>query len=171
MLYTKFHLPRPIFHLPSSKCTRIGERASVSFPDCSEYSSFIWCWKLTLQRIFIIWHLNMVNTGFVMNYSLKLSCDFMFLVFIFMSIQSVFAKCRDRFVYALSHWEMMLQCNVVSHWLGAYTKWTLRMLNSSRPSHIIWHHISWSALVWGRACCLFVTKPLPKPMMTYCQFD
>ena len=32
MFYTKFHLPRPIFYLPSSNCTRIGEQASVSFP-------------------------------------------------------------------------------------------------------------------------------------------
>ena len=27
---------------------------------------------------------------------------------------------RDHFVYTSSQWEMMLQCNVVSHWLGAY---------------------------------------------------
>ena len=32
---------------------------------------------------------------------------------------------RDQFVYVLSQWEMTLQCNVVSHWLGAYTKWSL----------------------------------------------
>ena len=32
---------------------------------------------------------------------------------------------RDHFVYAPSHWETMLHCNVVSHWLGAYTKWSL----------------------------------------------
>ena len=31
MFYTKFHSPRPIFYSASSKCTRIGERASVSF--------------------------------------------------------------------------------------------------------------------------------------------
>ena len=31
-VYTKFNLPRPIFCSPTSKCTRIGERASVSFP-------------------------------------------------------------------------------------------------------------------------------------------
>ena len=34
MFYTKFHLPRPIFYSPSSKCTYIGERASVSLPHC-----------------------------------------------------------------------------------------------------------------------------------------
>ena len=33
-VYTKFHSPGPIFYLPSSKCTRIVEQASVSFPDC-----------------------------------------------------------------------------------------------------------------------------------------
>ena len=32
---------------------------------------------------------------------------------------------RDHFVFAPSQWEMMSQCNVVSHWLGAYTKWSL----------------------------------------------
>ena len=29
---------------------------------------------------------------------------------------------RDHFVYAPSQWERMLQCNVISHWLGAYTE-------------------------------------------------
>ena len=32
---------------------------------------------------------------------------------------------RDHFVYAPSQWETTLQCNVVSHWLGALTKWSL----------------------------------------------
>ena len=32
--------------------------------------------------------------------------------------------CRDGFVYAPSQWETTLHCNVVSHWLGAYTKWS-----------------------------------------------
>ena len=32
---------------------------------------------------------------------------------------------RERFVYAPSQWETTLQCNVVSHWLGAYTEWSL----------------------------------------------
>ena len=29
------------------------------------------------------------------------------------------------FVYAPNQWEMTLQCNIVSHWLGAYTKQSL----------------------------------------------
>ena len=32
---------------------------------------------------------------------------------------------RDHFVYAPSHWEMTLQCNVISHWLSACTEWSL----------------------------------------------
>ena len=30
-------------------------------------------------------------------------------------------------VYAPSQWKMMLHCNVVSHWLGTYTKWSLHI--------------------------------------------
>ena len=29
---------------------------------------------------------------------------------------------KDHFVNALSHWKTVLHCNVISHWLGAYTK-------------------------------------------------
>ena len=31
---------------------------------------------------------------------------------------------RDHSVYAPNQWEMALQCNAVSHWLGAYTEWS-----------------------------------------------
>ena len=33
---------------------------------------------------------------------------------------------REHFVYTPSQCEMMLQCNIVSHWLGAHTKWPLK---------------------------------------------
>ena len=32
---------------------------------------------------------------------------------------------RNHFVYVPSQWETTLHCNVVSHWLGAYTKWSM----------------------------------------------
>ena len=35
--------------------------------------------------------------------------------------------CRDHIVHAPSQWEATLQCNVVSHWLGACTGWSLLM--------------------------------------------
>ena len=38
---------------------------------------------------------------------------------------------RENFVYAPSQWETTLHCNVVSHWLGAYTKWSLQ--NATKP--------------------------------------
>ena len=39
---------------------------------------------------------------------------------------------RDHFVYVPSQWEMMLQCNVLSHWLGPYTKWFLYNHNKTK---------------------------------------
>ena len=32
---------------------------------------------------------------------------------------------RNHSVHALSQWEMALHCNAISHWLGAYTEWSL----------------------------------------------
>ena len=35
---------------------------------------------------------------------------------------------QDRFEHVVIQWETMLHCNVISHWLGAYTKWSLNNL-------------------------------------------
>ena len=35
---------------------------------------------------------------------------------------------QDQFVYVPSQWETTLQCNVVSHWLGTFTKWCLDLI-------------------------------------------
>ena len=32
---------------------------------------------------------------------------------------------KDHYLHALSQWETMLQCNIISHWLKAYTTWSL----------------------------------------------
>ena len=42
--------------------------------------------------------------------------------------------------------EMMLHCNIISHWLGAYTKWSLRILCLSLLTH------------WGRVTHICVSK-------------
>ena len=39
--------------------------------------------------------------------------------------------CRDHFVNLPNQREMKLHCNVVSHWLGAYTKWSLFCIETS----------------------------------------
>ena len=36
-----------------------------------------------------------------------------------------FCKLKDHSVYVPWQWETALQCNAVSHWLGAYTEWSL----------------------------------------------
>ena len=61
---------------------------------------------------------------------------------------------RDHFVYAPCQWETTLHFNVVSHWLGAYTKWSLDGINNkwtwvnSTCSHKI-HFIPVMALAGG----------------------
>ena len=38
-------------------------------------------------------------------------------------------NCRDHFGCAPSQWETILLCNVISHWLGAYIKWSLELFH------------------------------------------
>ena len=45
---------------------------------------------------------------------------------------------KDHFVYAPSQWETMLQCNVASHWLGAYTKWSLPIAIAMAADDLTW---------------------------------
>ena len=40
--------------------------------------------------------------------------------------------CRNHFMCAPRQWETTLQCNVVSRWLGACTKWSLSVSGASR---------------------------------------
>ena len=48
---------------------------------------------------------------------------------------------RDNFVNALSQWETTLLCNIVSHWQGAYTKWSLFQSNGDRRIWVTpWSH-------------------------------
>ena len=51
---------------------------------------------------------------------------------------------RDHFVYVPSQWEMMLHCNLVPHWLGTYTKWSLRAnttFKTLKPGNNGWHFV------------------------------
>ena len=49
-------------------------------------------------------------------------------LFIWWLVQAniLLADPRDPFVNVPIQWEMTLQCNAVSHWLGTFTKWPLR---------------------------------------------
>ena len=47
---------------------------------------------------------------------------------------------RDHFLNAPSQWEKTLQCNVVTHWLGSYTKWSLGLcIDHNSPSLVRLH--------------------------------
>ena len=103
---------------------------------------------------------------------------------------------RDRSWYVPSQWETLLQCNHISHWLGAYLVMTVSQsnLNSLWPSDTIWHvslnlvnigsddgfssvwlNSLWptDAIWWQRSGSTLAqvmadgTKPLPEPMSTY----
>ena len=62
---------------------------------------------------------------------------------------------RDHIVYAPSQWETMLHSNVASHWLSAYTKWSMyapsqweTTLYSNVVSHWLSAYTKWS--MWER---------------------
>ena len=57
---------------------------------------------------------------------------------------------RDYFVYAPSHWETTLQCNVVSHWLGAFIKWSLTTKLDIVSSQFLWLSTIFSNIFWER---------------------
>ena len=96
----------------------------------------------------------------------------------FMQKQHIF---RDCFVYVSSQWEMMLQCNVISHWLGAYTKWSLHIFKRFALRQTVYEisaqwqinaSVSWPiSLSWVMACCLSSAKSLPEPVLSFCQLD
>ena len=57
------------------------------------------------------------------------------------------------YVYVPSQWETMLHCNVVSHWLGAYTEWSLLFnkqkweLTDKLDASIWWRQETWAILL------------------------
>ena len=70
------------------------------------------------------------------------------------------SRCRDQFVDAPSQWEMMLQCNMVSHWLGTSTKWSLCWALSVKFFSNEWHNLTdkKSTLVQVMAWCRQATS-------------
>ena len=44
---------------------------------------------------------------------------------------------RDQSVNAPCQWEMTLQCNAVSHWLGVYTEWSMHLEQYDKVCSVI----------------------------------
>ena len=59
---------------------------------------------------------------------------------------------RDHFVNAPSQWETTLQCNVASHWLGTYSKWSLQYALKTESRHDV------NCVVTGGNNSLFVQQ-------------
>ena len=55
-----------------------------------------------------------------------------------------------RFVYASSQWDTTLHCNVVSHWLGAYTNWVAVITVSAILVNQYIMSCRWSEDGWAR---------------------
>ena len=58
-----------------------------------------------------------------------------------------------------------------SIWMTVFKTSLWNSLNSSSPSSTYMRQWTGAALVQVMACRLFGTKPLPEPMLTYCQLD
>ena len=58
-----------------------------------------------------------IDTNFAPNTRQAIKCDLMMTQF-----TNIY---RDNYVHAPSQWKPALQCNAISHWLGAYTEWSL----------------------------------------------
>ena len=53
-------------------------------------------------------------------------------------------------MYAPSQWEKALHCNAIFHWLGAYTKWSLYIMNYSQQKCISYPWNQWQSVCLHR---------------------
>ena len=99
----------------SNMASQITGISNVRSTVCSVMQTSLpcpWCHDVIMWKIdFSIWFLHQASLS---RYQQKV-------------IQSLPYIFRDHIVYAPSQWETTLQCNVVSHWLGAYAKWSLHL--------------------------------------------
>ena len=87
-----------------------------NFTGSAHKHTTIMCSEITLLKFHA--HLSMANA---LNYLKQSSVPFILLPTINISHQY-----RNHFVYAPSQWETALHCNIASHWMGTYTKWSLQ---------------------------------------------
>ena len=85
-------------------------------------------WHTNINKlwILIIWSIQSCTSD---EYFMGLIIDVWGINFV-QSLVSVYL--RHHFVYVPSQWEMALQCNAISHWLGKYTEWSLFPLGTLR---------------------------------------
>ena len=116
MFYTKFHLPRPIFYSPSSKCTRIGEH---KFPSLHVWMSNKNPWKIT--------NINQIKQGTTKQIQIE-----------------YFSRADSRFVPShcnISHW---LGARLESVLFMEYTtSWRIQSRNTAQLGRISFSFSCW----------------------------
>ena len=80
----------------------------------------------------------------------------------FQRISSLIGLTRDHFEHAPSQLETRLHCNVISHWLGAYTKWSLFNRKLNEQNQVLFHRRcctkckNWMKRKYGVHSCTFL---------------
>ena len=95
-----------------------------------ECCGYIAIWGLMLQTLLnVMCLLSSAKTGDIKNsYDFIQGSAFEFMVNFMLSGKTECKQsCRDQFVNVTSQWETTWHCNVVSHWLGAYIKLSLKL--------------------------------------------
>ena len=98
------------------------------------------------------------------------------------------AICIDHSVHVPSQWETTLHCNVFSHWLGTYTKWSLHMVSGIfvnslcsrdlgqhwlrqwlvawRHQAITWINVDWSSVTSSGIHIWAISQEMPQLSVT-----
>ena len=105
------------FHAPLARHSRYENPMSC----CPPKTLLIWEKQCFASNVIACWFVHPSNS---INWMIKMFC------------QNQCYSCRDHFVNAPCQWETTLHCNVVSHWPGAYTKWSLELSAKASKLHL-----------------------------------
>ena len=129
----------------------------IDWQDETEFHNF-----LKFRRVDIFWRLIAVFLGNIhVNMQWQHLCFCPSFVCYIKLKRKHFLTCisdsllRDPPVYVPSQWEMALQCNAISHWLGAYTEWSLHMFK-------LWHQTGHYSIIQGTSIVLSAPQRLPR---------
>ena len=126
--WTVSHSFSLILELIFSRCFATWEiNTKITFSWDHEYSSlqvihsslYTTCVLLDSYSVCIWWNIMFISTWSLRTFYWKCT------LYLKSPLHLGHLLYRDNFVYAPSQWEMTLDCNVFSHWLGAYKKLSL----------------------------------------------
>ena len=83
----------------------------------------------------------------------------------------IFVQAHTQLIFWNSAILVTLQFCLCLHYYSPLAVQSTLRVNSSRQSDAYMHQQNRPSVVKTMACCLFRTKPLPEPIMTFCQWD